>query len=213
MIQFNFNSIKFANIALILILFIFSCNVQSQELSKTEKKKLVRFARDIASLSIGYSESWKPPTEDKPWIMDCSNTVRYTYQENFKIFLPRTAYDQYIYSKKSNSFYDPPLLKDGSIDTESLRKKIKMGDLLFWIDTYKLSKSPPVTHTMVYLGKNKSNVMKMFGAGTFGKGEQTVNGGLDVYIFDPNRNIGCVKDNKAVCIRSSRFLGYSRILK
>jgi len=102
--------------------------------------------------------------------------------------------------------------KSGKIDADRLIRELRTGDILFWIDTYSVQVEPPVSHVMVYLGKNASNQMKMFGAGTFGRGEQTTAGGLDVYPFDPNQKIGCVKNSKGSCIRNSRFIGYARFL-
>jgi hypothetical protein len=198
----------------IIVSFLFiSGEIQSQELTKPQKKDFIRFARNIGSQTIGYAESWVPPGEKKAWIMDCSNTVRYIYQENFAFQLPRTAYDQYNFSKKRNSFREAPIRVDGKIDSDALRKDLHTGDILFWENTYTVPHNPPISHVMVYLGKNKSNRMKMFGAGTFGKGEQTLSGGLDVYIFDPNQNIGCAKNDRGECTQQSRFLGYARILK
>ena len=40
------------------------------------------------------------------------------------------------------------------IDSFELNE-LKPGDLLFWTGTYDVEKDPPVTHTMIYLGKEK----------------------------------------------------------
>lgn len=184
----------------------------SDSLTREEKQELVLHARQMGGIGIPYAGSWKPPGMSENWTMDCSNTVRYTYQKVFDKELPRISYDQYIAAKKSGVFHKAPVTPNGSVDTEALRKALRMGDVLFWENTYNVDRDPPVSHVMVYLGKNKANNMKMFGAGTFGKGEQTNSGGVDVYPFDPNAKLGCSKDAAGKCVKNSRFIGFARFL-
>ncbi len=42
--------------------------------------------------------------------------------------------------------------------------KLKPGDLLFWSGTYIIHRDQPITHVMLYLGKNKKGERLMFGA-------------------------------------------------
>jgi hypothetical protein len=51
----------------------------------------------------------------------------------------------------------------------------------------------------------------MVGAGTKGSGETTTRGGVDVYVFDPNRIMGCIKSETGKCIENSQFLGNGRL--
>ena len=43
---------------------------------------------------------------------------------------------------------------------------LRPGDLLFWTGTYRTYRKPPITHVMLYLGKNKENRPLMFGSTT-----------------------------------------------
>ena len=46
-----------------------------------------------------------------------------------------------------------------------LKDALRPGDLLFWTGTYSADRDPPVTHTMIYLGKRKRDGKQvMFGA-------------------------------------------------
>lgn len=113
-------------------------------------------------------------------------------------------------AKKQGVYTSAPVDASGRITTEELVRDLRTGDVLFWENTYNVNRDPPISHVMIYLGKNQEGRMKMFGAGSRGKGEQTNNGGLDVYVFDPNRIMGCVKNDSGECTINSRFLGYAR---
>ena len=42
---------------------------------------------------------------------------------------------------------------------------MRPGDLLFWTGTYRVDRDPPVTHTMIYLGRRKKDGARlMFGS-------------------------------------------------
>jgi hypothetical protein len=211
----NLKEMKFFKFASLLILIpilwgLGIYELHSESLSKKEKSELIQFARNLGSKKIPYAGTWKPPGQSESWVMDCSNTVRYFFLSRFELELPRTALDQYLWLRDSGRFTEAP--KSGEqVNLIQLRSQLRTGDLLFWENTYNVNRTPPISHVMIYLGKNSEGRMKMFGAGTFGKGEQTENGGLDVYVFDPNLSLGCVKNTKGTCTKESRFVGYGRL--
>ncbi len=41
---------------------------------------------------------------------------------------------------------------------------LRPDDLLFWSGTYQVKRIPPITHVMLFLGKNKQNRLLMFGS-------------------------------------------------
>lgn len=129
-----------------------------------------------ASKNIPYSGRWTPPGESSPWVMDCSNTTRWLYREVLGIELPRTASDQYEWLRARRKLWK------ARADSRSLRKKLKPGDLLFWENTYKPVRKPPITHVMVYLGTDASGRMMM--AGSQGSS------GPDIYPFRPEQKMG-----------------------
>ncbi|WCL47608.1 NlpC/P60 family protein [Leptospira sp. GIMC2001] len=202
------------SISFFLLIFVVTFNQFSAQISKSKKQELIRYAREMSSKQIKYGETWKPNDRELNYVMDCSNTLLYSYDRIFDVRLPRTSLDQFNYVKKNGKFHASENLINGSgeIDIDKIRKSLQIGDILFWENTYNVSHNPPVSHVMIYLGKNKDGRMKMFGAGSYGSGEQTTNGGIDVYVFDPNRFMGCVKSSTGKCKINGRFIGYGRIL-
>lgn len=129
-----------------------------------------------ASENIRYNGRWTPPGESSAWVMDCSNTARWLHKEVNGIELPRTASDQYEWLRARRKLWK------ARPDSRSLAKKLEPGDLLFWENTYKPVRKPPITHVMVYLGRDSSGRMMM--AGSQGSS------GPDVYPFKPEQKMG-----------------------
>ena len=190
------------------------------KLTKEQKKELRKTTRWLSSFDLRYAKPWTPPGDSKPINMDCSNTARYLYKKALSIDLPSGgSYDMYKYYKSHRQSAKSPK-KGNEINVEKLSSKLKSGDLLFWINTHSdidPSHTPPISHVMIYLGRSrKTGEMKMVGANTFGKGDFTEGGGPDVYTFDPNEFIGCVrtdrKNRKSPCIKGkeSKFFAFAR---
>ncbi len=123
-----------------------------------------------------YNGRWTPPGEKSAWVMDCSNTARWLQREVRGVDLPRTASDQYEYLRKRRQLW-----RVGT-DPRKLRKKLEVGDLLFWENTYKPVRKPAITHVMTYLGTDASGQMKMAGS----QGSK----GVNVYNFSPEQKMG-----------------------
>lgn len=138
----------------------------------TREELAGRFAAETRALSdagVEYGERWTPPGQTRAWVMDCSNTVRWFYANALGKALPRTASDQY-----------EALRTEGRLGSDL--QGLKPGDLLFWENTYKPTRRPPITHVMVYLGRDASGRMMMAGS----QGSH----GVDVYAFEPSRPMG-----------------------
>ena len=84
---------------------------------------------------------------------------------------------------------------------------MKPGDLLFWTGTYSIERDPPITHTMIYLGKEKkSGKPIMVGAsdGRTYEGEQQF--GVSVFDFKTAPSKKATDSGN-----HPRFVGYARI--
>jgi cell wall-associated NlpC family hydrolase len=93
--------------------------------------------------------------------MDCSGFINYVLQHVGMKDVPRDAREQYIWVRKAGTFQ---AVLGRSPDTFEL-DALKPGDLLFWAGTYKVDRDPAITHTMIYLGREKAtNQRVMVGA-------------------------------------------------
>jgi cell wall-associated NlpC family hydrolase len=152
-------------------------------------------ARWLAAQGIGYSRHWLPPGETKPWSMDCSNTARWLHREHRGEMLPRTSSDQYLHFRKKGKF------QKAKPDANRLMRTLRRGDLLFWEHTYRPVRKPPITHVMVYLGRDPQGRMWMAGS----QGSR----GVGVYEFRPKMKMGSYPWFLWFR-REGKFIGYAR---
>lgn len=195
--------------SLLLLLCASAVPIHAQ-LSPEQHTTLVDTARWLSTLDIDYRENWQPPDSGERWMMDCSNTSRYIYRHVFQHNLPRTASGQYYELHQQGKVFPAPLAADGSVDTEKLISELRSGDLLFWEWTYDIKRNPPITHVMVYLGRTANGTPRMAGSATRSTGETTRSGGVNVYNFNPNANMGGVKNFFGSYVKRARFVGYGR---
>ncbi len=204
-----FNPIYFS----LILLFASSFSLYSQKLSPESKTKLKKLAYFLTDQNIKYGKKYTPPRKKGSLKMDCSNTVKYVYKEVFGVTLPRTSYEQYQAILSSGNLQSAPKTKEGKIDISQLKKKLRVGDILFWINTHSdipKAWNPPIGHVMIYMGTSKTKKMVMFGAGTYGEGLKTSSGGVDLYLFDPEMSLGCVKNKQKECTVESEFYGFGK---
>ncbi len=176
--------------------------------------RFTQVARDLGNRDIDYDDAWCPPGEAHSWAMDCSNTTRYLYKVTTGIQLPRTASDQYYYLHLQNKAWDVPQTSTGFADCNYLRQNLKPGDLLFWENTYKPERQPPITHVMVYLGTNARGQWTMAGSQTGRGGEHNRrHGGPDIYVFDPTKPCGGYTTWMGLVHHQGRFCAYGRPLE
>ena len=176
--------------------------------------RFLQQARLLGNQGIEYDEDWRPPGESHAWTMDCSNTTRYLYKVTTGIQLPRTASDQYYYLHLQGKAWDVPQLANGFADTEYLRHNLKPGDLLFWENTYRPERQPPITHVMVFLGTNAQGQWIMAGSQTSRGGEHNrANGGPDIYVFRPSQPCGGYTTWLGLVHHQGRFCAFGRPLE
>ena len=152
--------------------------------------KFTLAARSLGDRGIDYNDDWRPPGERSAWVMDCSNTSRWLYKTVAGIALPRTASDQYYYLHQQGKAWDVPQDDYGLPDVAYLQRNLKPGDLLFWENTYRPERSPPITHVMVFLGTNERGQWIMAGSQGSGGEHGRRDGGPDVYVFRPSQPCG-----------------------
>jgi LysM repeat protein len=176
--------------------------------------KFIQQARLLGDQGIDYNDDWRPPGEAHSWAMDCSNTSRYLYRVTAGINLPRTASDQYYYLHLQGKAWDVPQNATGFADGDFLRRNLKPGDLLFWENTYRPERQPPITHVMVFLGTNDKGQWIMAGSQSSRGGEHNRrNGGPDIYVFRPSQPCGGYTTWLGLVHHQGRFCAFGRPLE
>jgi LysM repeat protein len=176
--------------------------------------RFTQAARELGDEGISYNADWCPPGESHSWTMDCSNTTRYLYKTTTGIQLPRTASDQYYYLHLQNKAWDVPQLANGFADTNYLRQNLKAGDLLFWENTYKPDRQPPITHVMIFLGSNARGEWIMAGSQSSRGGEHNRrHGGPDIYVFNPSKPCGGYRTWLGLVHHQGKFCAFGRPLE
>jgi peptidoglycan DL-endopeptidase CwlO len=135
--------------------------------------------------------------------MDCSGFVFYVLTQNGVRDVPRDSSQQYVWLRKAGTFRAVNSRHEDTFELEELVP----GDLLFWTGTYSIERDPPITHAMIYVGREKgTNQRIMVGAsdGRTYKGESRY--GVSVFDFKVSR-AGKTDEGKLVPM----FIGYGHI--
>ena len=98
--------------------------------------------------NLGYTYGSADPANGG---MDCSGFIYYLLTENGFKDVPRDSSQQYVWVRKAGAFNAVLSRHEDTFELDAL----KPGDLLFWSGTYNIDRDPPVTHTMIYLGREK----------------------------------------------------------
>jgi cell wall-associated NlpC family hydrolase len=102
----------------------------------------------------------------------------------------------------------------GWADGNFLREHLQPGDLLFWENTYRPERQPPITHVMVFLGTNAQGQWIMAGSqGSRGGEHNRRNGGPDVYVFRPSQPCGGYTTWLGMVRHQGRFCAFGRPLE
>jgi hypothetical protein len=127
--------------------------------------------------------------------LDCSGTVHHVLSRVGYRNVPRQSNHQYYWVKQYGSMNHESGL------TESVLRRLKPGDMLFWRGTYRTGKRwPNISHVMFYSGRDpKTGNHYMFGGRSGGR--RGLNGAeIDFFVLRPGESEG----------RSGRFVGYGR---
>jgi len=135
--------------------------------------------------------------------MDCSGFIYYVLRQNGFPDVPRDSSQQYVWVRKAGNFNAVLSRKEDSFEFDAL----KPGDLLFWRGTYNIDRDPPITHTMIYLGREKRTKKRVMVGSSDGRtydGKQRW--GVSVFDFKmpPPPSSGDAKISPV-------FVGYGRI--
>ena len=163
-------------------------------------RKLLDDALALTKRNLDYTYGSADPENGG---MDCSGFIFYVLRTNGVKDVPRDASEQYVWVRKAGNFR---AVLSREIDSFEL-DELKPGDLLFWAGTYTVERDPPVTHTMIYLGKEKATGKPIMVGASDGRtydGEQQF--GVSVFDFKTAR-----AQTTSTSGTHPRFVGYGRI--
>ncbi len=154
----------------------------------------------LTKQNLGYTYGSADPANGG---MDCSGFIYYLLNQNGFKDVPRDSSQQYVWVRKAGNFNAVLSRHEDSFELDAL----KPGDLLFWSGTYNIDRDPPVTHTMIYLGREKHSKKRVMLGSSDGRtydGKQRF--GVSVFDFKmpPPPQSGDAK-------LSPVFVGYGRI--
>lgn len=163
-------------------------------------QKILDLSLHLTTLNLTYKYGSADPAKGG---MDCSGFIHYVLSKNGISDPPRDAREQYIWVRKAGNFQAVLGHSDDTFELDAL----KPGDLLLWSGTYSVDRDPAITHTMIYLGREKStNRRIMVGAsdGRTYKGQSRF--GVSVFDFKVSGRRASSDDKSGPV-----FVGYARI--
>ena len=155
---------------------ISSSEIAGYENYPAQIRTALDLALDLAGRGLNYKYGSADPANGG---MDCSGFVYYVLTQSGVPDVPRDSSQQYVWLRKSYKFQPVISRHDDSFELDALTP----GDLLFWTGTYTIDRDPPITHAMIYLGREKSTGQRIMAGASDGrvyKGESR----YGVSIFD-----------------------------
>lgn len=155
---------------------------------------------ELTRRNLGYKYGSADPANGG---MDCSGFVSYVLSQSGVKEVPRDSSQQYVWLRKLGTFRAVNSTKDDTFELDELRP----GDLLFWTGTYSIERDPPITHAMIYVGREKgSNKRVMVGASDGRSYAGEARYGVSVFDFKLTQP---PHDNTAKI--TPRFIGYAHV--
>jgi len=164
-------------------------------------RRLMTEALRLTKLNLAYRYGSDDPTAGG---MDCSGTIHYLLHYAGITDPPRDSSEIYRWLWMQGRFQS---VVSSSAETFEL-SRLKPGDLLFWTGTYHVTRDPPVTHVMIYLGLDRHNGERvMMGASEGRRFEGISRYGVSVFDFVIPR----AGQGNGASADQPRFIGYGAI--
>ena len=165
-------------------------------------QRLLTSALDLTTRNLDYKYGSADPENGG---MDCSGFVYFVLKQNGIDDVPRDSSGQYVWLRRAGKFESVVSQKEDSFEFDNL----KPGDLLFWTGTYSIQRDPPITHAMIYLGREKKTGMRVMVGASDGRTYQSQQRfGVSVFDFKmPRADNDEIEDGKT----RPRFVGYAHL--
>jgi cell wall-associated NlpC family hydrolase len=174
--------------------------IEGYEKYPPKVRQIIDAGLALTKQNLGYTYGSADPTNGG---MDCSGFIYYVLKQNGFPDVPRDSSQQYVWVRKAGDFNAVVSRKEDSFELDNL----KPGDVLFWRGTYNIDRDPPITHTMIYLGREKrTNKRVMVGSSDGRTYDGKQRWGVSVFDFKmpPPPKSGDAKISPV-------FVGYGRI--
>ena len=164
-------------------------------------QQLISNALALTEQNLGYKYGSADPAAGG---MDCSGFIFYVLSNAGYKDVPRDSSGQYAWVRKNGDFQAVLSRSGESFELDEL----KPGDLMFWSGTYKVDRDIPITHVMIYLGKEKSTGKPVMVGATDGRTYDGVRRfGVSVFDF----KMPTSKPNKDDPELTAKFEGYATV--
>jgi cell wall-associated NlpC family hydrolase len=175
-------------------------NIAGYDNYPAKVREIIESGLDLTKQNLGYRYGSADPVNGG---MDCSGLIYYVLRQNGFTDVPRDSSQQYVWVRKVGNFNAVLSRHEDSFELDAL----KPGDLLFWRGTYNIDRDPPITHTMIYLGREKGTKKRVMIGASDGRtydGKQR----FGVSVFDFKLPPPPASNDAKV---SPVFVGYGRI--
>jgi cell wall-associated NlpC family hydrolase len=167
----------------------------------SDVQNLIRSSLALTEQNLSYKYGSADPAAGG---MDCSGFIYYVLGNAGYKDVPRDSSGQYEWVRKNSDFHAVLSRSGDSFELNDLRP----GDLLFWSGTYKVDREIPITHVMIYLGKEKSTDKSVMVGATDGRSYNGIRR-FGVSVFDFKMPSG--QPNKDDPALTAKFEGYGSI--
>ena len=160
---------------------------------------LITAALELAKLNLTYTYGSADPSAGG---MDCSGTIYYLFRAQGLKDVPRDSSSQYVWARKQGQFFAVISTVANGFEFKDLQP----GDLMFWRGTYNTGRDVPISHVMLYLGREKGTGKRLM----FGSSDGRSYNGIQrwgVSVFD----FKMPKADPAHPEKRVDFVGYARI--
>ena len=163
-------------------------------------QQLLNAALELTTRNLDYKYGSADPANGG---MDCSGFVYFVLKQNGIAGVPRDSSEQYNWLRRARAFEAVLSEKDDSFELEDL----KPGDVLFWTGTYSIERDPPITHAMIYVGREKKTGRRVMVGASDGRVYQNESRyGVSVFDFNVHR----AKTNEEGKLHPT-FVGYGHV--
>jgi peptidoglycan DL-endopeptidase CwlO len=161
-------------------------------------QRLLAHALELTTRNLSYQYGSSDPTSGG---MDCSGTVYYLLLDAGIKNPPRDASEMYRWVWTESRFQAVESVSADSFEYS----RLKPGDLLFWTGTYDVTRDPPITHVMIYLGISRLTGRRVMVGASDGRRFNGVSR-YGVSVFDME-----LPRHEAGDSGTSRFIGYGPV--